>query len=84
MSSFFTYEDRLLLQKHLKEGLSFKKIAAKLQKDPSTISKEVRAHIIVSEAKDTYNPCLHRKECNHYGDICEQCSYRWGHACNRC
>jgi hypothetical protein len=37
MSSFFTYEDRLLLQKHLKEGLSFKKIAAELQKDPFVI-----------------------------------------------
>ena len=37
MSGFFTYEERLLLQKHLKEGLSFKKIAAMLQKDPSNV-----------------------------------------------
>ena len=79
-----TLSDRISIEAGMKEGRSFKRIAAELGKDPSTISKEVRAHIIVSEKKDTYNPCLHRKECNHNSDICEQCSYRWGHACNRC
>ena len=79
-----TLSDRISIEAGMKEGRSFKRIAAELGKDPSTISKEVRAHIIVSEKKDTYNPCLHRKECSHNSDICEQCSYRWGHPCNRC
>lgn len=66
MSSFFTYEDRLLLQKHLKEGLSFKKIAAKLQKDPSTISREIRKYSVeVATGKPGYsfNACKHRMTC---------------------
>lgn len=79
-----TLDDRTTIEAGMKEGRSFKSIAAELGKDPSTISKEVRAHAISCEKKDTFNPCLLRKECTHNGDICEQCSYRWGHACNRC
>ncbi len=40
-----TLSDRISIEAGLKEGLSFKCIAAELGKDPSTISKEVRAHI---------------------------------------
>ena len=46
MANFFTYEERLTLQKLLKEGLSFKKIAVQLGKDPSTISREVREYAV--------------------------------------
>ena len=66
MSSFFTYEDRLLLQKHLKEGLSFKKIAAMLQKDPSTISREVRKYsveIATGKPGFSFNACKNRITC---------------------
>ena len=66
MSSFFTYEDRLLLQKHLKEGLSFKKIAAILQKDPSTISREVRKYsveIATGKPGFSFNACKNRITC---------------------
>ena len=45
MSKFFTYEERLTLQKHLKESLSFKEIARRLNKNPTTISREVRKHL---------------------------------------
>ena len=79
-----TLSDRTSIEARLKEGTSFKGIASELGKDPSTISKEVRAHIIICEKKDTYNPCLLRKECKHYSDLCEKCSYKWGHYCNRC
>lgn len=44
MSKFFTYEDRLTLQKYLKESQSFKEIARRLDKNPTTISREVRKH----------------------------------------
>ena len=46
MSTFFTYEERLTLQKYLKESRSFKQIAKSLGKDPSTISREVRKHML--------------------------------------
>lgn len=38
MSKFFTYEERLELQKYLKESLSFKEISRRLDKNPTTIS----------------------------------------------
>ncbi|MCR4786608.1 MAG: helix-turn-helix domain-containing protein, partial [Oribacterium sp.] len=41
MSNFFTYAERISLQKFLGEGLTFKEIARTLGKDPSTISREV-------------------------------------------
>lgn len=44
MSKFFTYEERLELQKYLKEGLSFKEISRRLEKNPTTISREVRKY----------------------------------------
>lgn len=46
-----TLEDRRYIQRSLEEGKSFKDIARFLCKDPSTISKEVRAH----RALDTYH-----------------------------
>ena len=63
MSNYFTYEERLILQKLLKEGLSFKKIAAQLHKDPSTISREVRKYAIpLATGKPGYsfNSCRKR------------------------
>lgn len=43
MSKFFTYEDRLEVQKYLKESLSMKAIARELGKDPTTISREIKS-----------------------------------------
>ena len=66
MSNYFTYEERLILQKLLKEGLSFKKIAAQLHKDPSTISREVRKYAIpLATGKPGYsfNSCRKRFTC---------------------
>ena len=39
-----TLEDRVYIENELAKGTSFKNIAAFLCKDPTTISKEVRAH----------------------------------------
>lgn len=66
MAAFFTYEERLTLQKLLKEGLSFKKIAAQLHKDPSTISREVRKYSVeVATGKPgfSFNACKNRFSC---------------------
>ncbi|WP_347707329.1 helix-turn-helix domain-containing protein [Clostridium sporogenes] len=40
----FTYEERLELQKYLKESLSFKEISRRLRKSPTTIFREVRKY----------------------------------------
>ena len=66
MANFFTYEERLTLQKLLKEGLSFKKIAAQLGKNPSTISREVRKYAVeIATGKPGYsfNACKNRMTC---------------------
>lgn len=66
MANFFTYEERLTLQKLLKEGLSFKKIAAQLHKDPSTISREVRKYAVeIATGKPGYSfdACKNRMTC---------------------
>lgn len=43
-----TLDDRLSIETGLKEGRTFKAIALSLGKDPTTISKEVLRHLIVS------------------------------------
>lgn len=66
MAKFFTYEERLMLQKLLKEGMSFKKIAAQIHKDPATISREVRKYAIeIATGKPGYsfNACKNRMSC---------------------
>ena len=64
-----TAADRLYIERQLNVGSSFKDIARYLCKDPSTISKEIRAHRL----SDFYpgrglflnakNFCIHRFHC---------------------
>lgn len=70
MSSYkykhLTLDDRIAIQKALKEGHTFVEIGALLGKDPSTISKEVKAHLDYRNTGTRsrgYNPCKHRKKC---------------------
>lgn len=69
-------QDRLFIEEALSEGSSFTNIAKFLCKDPTTISKEIRAH----RALDTWhrgsfnNPqnfCVHRYRCRKV-NICER------------
>ena len=78
-----TLSDRIVIESSLRDGSSFKQIAQELGKDPSTISKEVRGHYKVVE-KDTFNPCIHRRECKHYADLCNPCKFKWGKSCKQC
>ena len=63
-----TLEDRVYIENELAKGTSFKNIAAFLCKDPTTISKEVRAHRLSDlYHKVTFyyarNFCTHRYHC---------------------
>lgn len=90
MSNFFTYEERLALQKYLKENLSFKVIANTLGKDPSTVSREVRKHMLeVTSVKPgrAPNSCTHRYSCkkkNVCGTECFRSVPVNCHACRNC
>ena len=79
MSSYnkhLTLDDRIAIQKTLKEGRSFVDIAAVIGKDPSTISKEVKAHLTVKETGTRsrgFNTCAKRNKCDKSGLCKEGC-----------
>lgn len=82
-----TLDDRSTISSMLKEKASFKEIADALDKDPSTISKEIRSHLIfrrVGGMHTNYNACEHRYSCTKH-HICKPCqSERKFNLCRRC
>lgn len=87
MSKFFTYEERLTLQKCMKESRSFKEIARRLDKDATTISREVRKHL--SEVASgypgfSYNECRNRFNCRKKGLCGKECTRRSATYCKLC
>jgi IS30 family transposase len=83
-----TNDEREQIERLLREQTPFKQIAASLNKHPATISREIRAHVIVSDKGARYrirNRCLKRADCSMLY-LCEdkkQCSRRCS-ACNLC
>ena len=64
--SHLTLQDRGTICARINQGISFAQIAEELDRDPGTISKEIRLHR-VSVEKGSYgrgfNPCIHRGDC---------------------
>lgn len=60
-----TLSQRLVIEKGLNDQIPFAEIARKIQKDPSTISKEVRKHREYATRKPTAPaiPCSNRPDC---------------------
>ena len=61
-------DDRIYIQNELNKGTSFKDIARFLCKDPTTISKEVKAHRLSDwyhkgTFYNAHNFCIHRYHC---------------------
>lgn len=80
-------EDRQVIQDLLDHHASFKEIGRKLDKDCSTISKEVRTRR-VTEQKGcigrVFNDCLHRRNCDVW-NVCLTCmGKKKCSACGRC
>lgn len=82
-----TLDDRCTIQALLDQKASFADIARTLQKDPTTISREVRSHLIfrrVGGLHLNYNACIHRLDCSK-SRICAEChSQRRYSLCRRC
>jgi len=77
-------EDREYIEEALKRNLSFKEIARFLQKDPTTISKEVKKHKITQKPSGFNNSgkqCVHIKTCQKR-DICNTGKCRY--PCRQC
>jgi len=77
MSKFFTYEERLNLQKYLKESLSFKDISRRMDKNPTTISREIRKYlseVATGHPGFPYNACRNRFNCRKNGLCGKECT----------
>ena len=82
-----TLDNRIIMESMLDHQASFKEIAAALDKDPSTISKEIRSHLVfrhIGGMRVPYNSCALRTECQK-SHICYTChSQRKYSLCRRC
>ena len=87
MSNFFTYEERLTLQKELKESHSMKSIAQRLEKNPTTISREIKKYsseVATGYPGFPYNACKNRLNCRKK-DICgKECTHKSAPYCKLC
>ena len=81
--SHLTLSDRIAIEVGLRERKSFAAIAIEIEKDASTVSKEVRNHVKAKQSGG-YNPCANRRNCRHHGDLCKPCQYSWGKNCKQC
>ncbi len=77
-----SFDDRLEIEKGLKENLSFKAIGLKISKDCTSISREIRNHLIHKDSGAVGRPffdCIHRKNCEYKtrGTLCNKnnCSH---------
>jgi IS30 family transposase len=87
MSKFFTYEERLELQKYLKESLSFKEISRRLDKNPTTISREVRKYssqVATGYPGFPYNACKNRFNCRSKNVCAKNCTRKTTVYCKIC
>ena len=71
-NAHLTFDERVTIEVSLRDQLSFKEMGELIGKDPSTISKEIRGYYKIVQT-GAFNPCIHRRSCNHYGDLCHPC-----------
>ena len=81
-----TLDDRKQIEECLDKNLLFKEIAKYLDKDPSTISKEIRKHRIKKEPGSIhygFNKCANRQTC-HRKNICNPNCTKECRSCKLC
>ncbi|MBR6402031.1 MAG: IS30 family transposase [Eubacterium sp.] len=82
-----TLSDRILLEKCLNEDMSFKEIARYMDKDPTTVSREVKRRYTVTKSANyrVINHCDLKQSCQEKG-ICSgnECNIKRCKNCNRC
>ena len=89
-NTHLTLDERIEIEAALNERKSFKMIARDLGKDPTTISKEVRNHLI-PERPNLYNPCVHYPKCRKHSNHpdrgpCTNCNkhFQYCRTCGKC
>lgn len=84
--SHLTSQDRAQIQCGLTERKPFRLIAEEINKDPSTVSKEIQKHRISTETGSSgyaYNPCVYRKTCK-ASYVCSTCTNAHRKHCPAC
>lgn len=87
MSKFFTYENRLHLQKGLKDSLSIKAIAASLNKNPTTVSREIKKYsseVATGYPGYPFNECKNRFNCRKKNICGKECTRKSALYCKIC
>ena len=69
-------DERYVIEHSLNENMSFKAIGKQILKGCTTVSKEVKSHIVFEKKGAPYKPfndCLNRRHCSQHGDVCISC-----------
>lgn len=85
-----SFDDRLEIERGLKDNLSFKQIGKNIGKDCTTVSKEIKNHIIFKDTGAVGRPffdCINRFNCQHKvkGTKCnpKNCEYYQKETCKK-
>lgn len=81
-------DERISIEQMLKDSHSFKSIARELERDCTSISKEIKNHIIFKRTGSfgkAFNNCVHRFDCEH-SYICDSpsCHNKYCRFCSLC
>ena len=77
-----TLSDRIYIETALERRMKFKDIAVFIEKDPSTVSKEIRLHRSAKRSGTRSALCVHRSTCTKT-NMCSQC-YNYHSSCGKC
>lgn len=75
-SKHLTLDDRIKISQMLSEHESFKSIAATIGKNCTSVSREIKNHMVFQKTGGygrSYNACVHRRDCN-VKHLCAHCS----------
>lgn len=89
MSKYTTFDERMEIENMLAKNFSFGEIASWLNKDRSTISREVKNHSLIEKtgySSISFNCCKNRLDCSkmHVCNICSRQSAKNCRTCSKC
>lgn len=88
INKHFSLSERIKIEQYLNDSYSFKAIARKLNRDCTTISKEIKKHILTKKTGcygRTFNNCFNRMTCKH-SYLCNDpsCRNQFCRFCSKC
>ncbi len=81
-----TLSDRITIEKMLADHQSFKRIALAINKNCTTISREIRNRLQFKKSGGLglpFNPCIHRRSCD-ISFLCDECTSSRSKHCSLC